>query len=398
VAAASAGLAGAAAASASSESIAVPELESMVALGPESGSEEDLLLDLGDSGPLEFEETTDSRPAVDSLKLELDSGAAVPEVEEIEQAIEGGDIDSILPLPEDSVGLDLDLGLPDETPKSAERAPTATGPQAGGGILDLDLEVPSLDGGLGELDLSIDDLGRLDEPLRSPEPPILEPSDRADESLEALDSGLPPEQESVPTDLLSSQWQMDSASGTRPRPSSIWRVPMSRWTTRRPRARSWKRSSPRDATSSATRRVPCWSDWVENALRPDRIALGVEYDGTHFRGWQTQSGVRTVQSDLEAAVSGSRIIPSSFTAAGRTDAGVHALEQVVHFETTATRSERSWVLGPMSICRPMSVCAGRIRSMTAFMRASAPGPALSLSDPGTAHPLAAPARSCGLGA
>ena len=210
VAAASAGLAGAAAASASSESIAVPELESMVALGPEYGSEEDLLLDLGDSGPLEFEETTDSRPSVDSLKLELDSGAVVPEVEEIEQAIEGGDIDSILPLPEDSVGLDLDLGLPEETPKSAERAPTVAGPQAGGGILDLDLEVPSLDEGLGELDLSIDDLGRLDEPLRSLEPPILEPSDKADESLEALDSGLSQEQESVPSDLLSSQWQIDS--------------------------------------------------------------------------------------------------------------------------------------------------------------------------------------------
>jgi pilus assembly protein FimV len=186
--------------------MAVPELESVVALGPESGSVEDLLLDLGDSGPLEFEEAPDSKPSLDSLKLELDSGAAVPEVEEIEQAIEGGDIDSILPLPEDSVGLDLDLGLPDEPPKSAERAPTVAGPQAGDGILDLDLEVPSL----GELDLSIDDLGRLDEPLRSPEPPILEPSDKADESLEALDSGLSPEQESVPSDLLSSQWQIDS--------------------------------------------------------------------------------------------------------------------------------------------------------------------------------------------
>jgi pilus assembly protein FimV len=210
VAAASAGLAGAAAASESRESMAVPELESVVALGPESGSEEDLLLDLGDSGPLEFEEALDSKPSVDSLKLELDSGAAVPEVEEIEQAIEGGDIDSILPLPEDSVGLDLDLGLPDEPPKSAERAPTVAGPQAGDGILDLDLEVPSLGEGLGELDLSIDDLGRLDEPLRSPEPPVLEPSDKAGESLESLDSSLSPEQESVPSDLLSSQWQIDS--------------------------------------------------------------------------------------------------------------------------------------------------------------------------------------------
>jgi len=206
VAAASAGLAGAAAASALRESVAVPELESVVALGPESGSEDDLLLDLGDSGPLEFEEMTGSKPAVDSLKLELDSGAVVPEVDEIEQAIEGGDIDSILPVPEDSVGLDLDLGLPDVMPESAERA--AAGLQAGDGIPDL--EVPSLD----DLDLSIDDLDHLDEPPRAPEPPILsggpEPSDKTDASLDALDSGLSQEQESVPSDLLSSQWQIDS--------------------------------------------------------------------------------------------------------------------------------------------------------------------------------------------
>ena len=51
---------------------------------------------------------------------------------------------------------------------------------------------------------------RLDEPQRSPEPPILAPSHKTDESLEALDSGLSPEQESVPSDLLSSQWQIDS--------------------------------------------------------------------------------------------------------------------------------------------------------------------------------------------
>ncbi|MCK7578624.1 MAG: hypothetical protein MZV65_24685 [Chromatiales bacterium] len=209
VAAASAGLAGAAV-SESRASIVVPELESMVALGPESEPVEDLLLDLGDSGPLEFEEMTDSKPSIDSLKLELDSGAAVPDVEEIEQAIEGGDIDSILPLPEESVGFDLDLGVLDQTPSPADQAPAAAaaGPQIGDGILDLD--VPSLDEGLGDLDLSIDDLGRLDEPPRLPDSPLLESSDEAEESQEALDSGLSPEQESVPSDLLSSQWQIDS--------------------------------------------------------------------------------------------------------------------------------------------------------------------------------------------
>jgi tRNA pseudouridine38-40 synthase len=77
-----------------------------------------------------------------------------------------------------------------------------------------------------------------------------------------------------------------------------------------------------------------------------RIALGLEYDGTDFRGWQTQQpGVRTVQTCLEAALSRVADHPVSVHCAGRTDAGVHALEQIVHFETTAMRGERSWVLG-----------------------------------------------------
>ncbi|WP_243651352.1 tRNA pseudouridine(38-40) synthase TruA [Thiobaca trueperi] len=77
-----------------------------------------------------------------------------------------------------------------------------------------------------------------------------------------------------------------------------------------------------------------------------RIVMGVEYDGTAFRGWQTQQpGVRTVQTCLESAVSRVADHPVTVHAAGRTDAGVHALEQVVHFDTTAIRRERSWVLG-----------------------------------------------------
>ena len=94
--------------------------------------------------------------------------------------------------------------------------------------------------------------------------------------------------------------------------------------------------------------MPCWSDSVEpveNLLRPGRIALGVEYDGTHFHGWQTQSGVPSVQAALEAALSRVADHPVIVHCAGRTDTGVHALEQVVHFDTTATRTERSWVLG-----------------------------------------------------
>ena len=76
-----------------------------------------------------------------------------------------------------------------------------------------------------------------------------------------------------------------------------------------------------------------------------RIALGLEYDGSAFSGWQSQAHARGVQSVVEAALSEVADQPVSVTAAGRTDAGVHAAMQVVHFDTTAVRSERGWVLG-----------------------------------------------------
>jgi tRNA pseudouridine38-40 synthase len=76
-----------------------------------------------------------------------------------------------------------------------------------------------------------------------------------------------------------------------------------------------------------------------------RIALGIEYDGSAFHGWQTQQGVRTVQAALELALSGVADHPVGVYCAGRTDAGVHASGQVVHFDTSAVRSDRAWVLG-----------------------------------------------------
>ncbi len=76
-----------------------------------------------------------------------------------------------------------------------------------------------------------------------------------------------------------------------------------------------------------------------------RIALGVEYDGTRFSGWQIQASDRTVQSCLTDAVCSVANEPIKLVAAGRTDSGVHALQQVVHFDTTAVRDERSWILG-----------------------------------------------------
>jgi len=80
-----------------------------------------------------------------------------------------------------------------------------------------------------------------------------------------------------------------------------------------------------------------------------RVALGVEYEGSDFRGWQAQQeGVRTVQVCLEKALGKVADHPVAVICAGRTDAGVHATGQVVHFDTEARRSLRSWVLGSNS--------------------------------------------------
>jgi tRNA pseudouridine38-40 synthase len=76
-----------------------------------------------------------------------------------------------------------------------------------------------------------------------------------------------------------------------------------------------------------------------------RIALGIEYDGSRFLGWQTQPGGGAVQNALEAALAGIAGQAVSVTCGGRTDRGVHAREQVVHFDTSAARPDTAWVRG-----------------------------------------------------
>ncbi|MDD5240158.1 MAG: tRNA pseudouridine(38-40) synthase TruA [Sulfuricella sp.] len=76
-----------------------------------------------------------------------------------------------------------------------------------------------------------------------------------------------------------------------------------------------------------------------------RIALGVEYDGSRFCGWQSQPSACGVQDVLERALSAIASEPIRVVTAGRTDAGVHALHQVVHFDTAATRPDNAWVRG-----------------------------------------------------
>ncbi|HJW03544.1 MAG TPA: tRNA pseudouridine(38-40) synthase TruA [Azospira sp.] len=76
-----------------------------------------------------------------------------------------------------------------------------------------------------------------------------------------------------------------------------------------------------------------------------RIALGIEYDGNAFHGWQTQPGGKTVQDHLEKALARIADGPVATTCAGRTDAGVHATAQVVHFDTAVRRPDSAWVRG-----------------------------------------------------
>ena len=81
---------------------------------------------------------------------------------------------------------------------------------------------------------------------------------------------------------------------------------------------------------------------------PMRFAIGVEYDGSDFSGWESQPGQRTVQSTLESALTSVADTPIDVVCAGRTDAGVHALAQVVHFDSQAERAPHEWVLGANS--------------------------------------------------
>lgn len=76
-----------------------------------------------------------------------------------------------------------------------------------------------------------------------------------------------------------------------------------------------------------------------------RVALALEYRGTAYCGWQSQSGGGSVQDALETAVGTVAAAPVRVTCAGRTDAGVHALSQVVHFDTDAQRPDTAWVRG-----------------------------------------------------
>ena len=76
-----------------------------------------------------------------------------------------------------------------------------------------------------------------------------------------------------------------------------------------------------------------------------RIAVGIEYDGAAFHGWQRQPHASSVQETVEAALSRVADSPIELTCAGRTDAGVHARGQVAHFDTSVLRLPHAWLFG-----------------------------------------------------
>ncbi len=76
-----------------------------------------------------------------------------------------------------------------------------------------------------------------------------------------------------------------------------------------------------------------------------RIAFGISYQGSAYHGWQTQTGLPSIQGCLEQAIAKLACHPVSLICAGRTDKGVHALGQVVHFDSSADRSQAAWLLG-----------------------------------------------------
>jgi tRNA pseudouridine38-40 synthase len=101
---------------------------------------------------------------------------------------------------------------------------------------------------------------------------------------------------------------------------------------------------------------------LANAGAPRRIALGVAYRGSAYHGWQSQPDGQTVQDQVEKALGEFAAAPVATVCAGRTDAGVHALNQVVHLDPPVERDTFSWVRGtnrflPRDIaiqwCRPV---------------------------------------------
>ncbi len=96
--------------------------------------------------------------------------------------------------------------------------------------------------------------------------------------------------------------------------------------------------TPEPAADNATGPQPA-------AAKVRRLALGLSYRGSAYRGWQSQREGVTVQDTVEAALAAFATVPMRVHCAGRTDSGVHAVQQVIHFDTALDREPQSWVRG-----------------------------------------------------
>lgn len=103
---------------------------------------------------------------------------------------------------------------------------------------------------------------------------------------------------------------------------------------------------------------------------PGRIALGIEYNGSCFNGWQAQKSpaVNTVQETLEGALSELAAHPVKVSCAGRTDTGVHATAQVVHFDCANARPDKAWLRGGNTLL-PGAVAIRWVRRVSADFHA-----------------------------
>src|SRR5690349_12022598 len=108
--------------------------------------------------------------------------------------------------------------------------------------------------------------------------------------------------------------------------------------------RRWPRSRPRTPVASCVR---CCMPALP--LAPRRLKLLLEYSGTRYHGWQVQPNVATIQGTLEACLARLTNGPVRLHAAGRTDAGVHALGQVAHFDTKSTLALPALMRGANSL-------------------------------------------------
>lgn len=101
-----------------------------------------------------------------------------------------------------------------------------------------------------------------------------------------------------------------------------------------------------------------------------RYAIGIEFCGTQYRGWQTQqAGVVSVQETIEKVLSKIADHTVTLHAAGRTDAGVHATNMVAHFDTEAIRPEQGWLRGANSQLPKIFLFSGSNAWMKIFMHA-----------------------------